>query len=279
MSSPACGFRNCLIALSICLCALLAFSTTLSADTATFVHGQDNLGTYLPNNGSGTPEGVTMSVGPYAGVLTDTYTNKTSPNYLFFCLTGNNGIQSSEPGTVNSVPNSTLASQTQLDEAAFLASYMLTEVAKDDMTLTSTDGVNITFSANGSTSTAQFISSVLGPIQDAIWYIMKTLPSGDNWTYPTAPNPTVLADIGDPAIFSFVILAQNNYKNYLYNNVQVFSANSTCNPNGDSLCGQNFISVDTLTPVPEPGTMVLFGAGVLLMGLGCARRRLAKRSH
>jgi hypothetical protein len=34
---------------------------------------------------------------------------------------------------------------------------------------------------------------------------------------------------------------------------------------------------DLINHVPEPGTMVLFGAGALLMGLGCVRRRLAKR--
>jgi hypothetical protein len=268
MRSPSCGFTKRLIVLSICLCGLLAFSSTLSADPATFVVGQDNLGSYTPNNGSGTNEGVSMPVGPYAGVLT--INGKQSPNYLYFCLTGNQYLDSTENGTEASVPASTLATTQQLEEAAFLASLTLTDAAQDKITLTSTNGSTITFTANGSTSTGQFISSVLGPIQDAIWYVMGTLPSGDSTT-------TILKD---PTIAGLVSLAQTNYMNYTYNNDQVFTYvladnQSWCPPQTQ---GQSFISVTPLTPsVPEPGTMVLFGAGALLMGLGCARRRLAKR--
>ena len=268
MRSPSCGFTKRLIVLSICLCGLLAFSSTLSADPATFVVGQDNLGSYTPNNGSGTNEGVSMPVGPYAGVLT--INGKQSPNYLYFCLTGNQYLDSTENGTEASVPASTLATTQQLEEAAFLASLTLTDAAQDKITLTSTNGSTITFTANGSTSTGQFISSVLGPIQDAIWYVMGTLPSGDS-------NTTILKD---PTIAGLVSLAQTNYMNYTYNNDQVFTYvladnQSWCPPQTQ---GQSFISVTPLTPsVPEPGTMVLFGAGALLMGLGGIRRRIARR--
>lgn len=260
MTSPSCSFMKRLIVLSICLCGLLAFSTTLSANT-TFVVGQDNLGNYTPNNGSGTNEGVSAPVGPYAGVLT--INGVQQPNYLYFCLTGNQSLNSTETGTEANVPMSTLATTQQLEEAAFLASLTLTDAALDHITLTSTNGSTINFTANGSTTTGQFISSVLGPIQDAIWYVMGTLPSGD--------TPTTI--LKDPAISSLVTLAQNSYMNYTYSNVQVFTPNNY--PNCGS--GQAFISVNTLPSVPEPGTMVLFGAGALLMGLGCARRRLAKR--
>jgi hypothetical protein len=267
MRSPSCGFTKHLIVLSICLCGLLAFSSTLSASPATFVVGQDNLGSYTPNNGSGTNEGVSMPVGPYAGVLT--ISGVPSPNYLYFCLTGNQYLDSTENGTEASVPTSTLATTQQLEEAAFLASLTLTDAVNDHITLTSTNGSTITFTATpGYTTTGQFISSVLGPIQDAIWYVMGTLPSGDG---------NILSD---PAIASLVTLAKNSYMNYTYNNDQVFTYvladNQTwCPPQTQ---GQSFISVTPLTPsVPEPGTMVLFGAGALLMGLGCARRRLAKR--
>jgi hypothetical protein len=96
---------------------------------------------------------------------------------------------------------------------------------------------------------------------------MGTLPSGDSYS-------TILKD---PAIAGLVTLAQTNYMNYTYNNDQVFTYVLAANPPCQTQ-GQSFISVTPLTPsVPEPGTMVLFGAGALLMGLGCARRRLAKR--
>jgi hypothetical protein len=253
MTSPYWSFTKRLIVLSICLCGLLAFSTTLSANT-TFVVGQDNLGSYTPNNGSGTNEGVSMPVGPYAGTLTG------STDTLFFCLTGNQYLDSSEIGTEASVPNSTLATTKQLDEAAFLASLTLTDAANDHITLTS-NGSTITFTATpGYTTTGTFISSVLGPIQDAIWYVMGTLPSGDSYT-------TIL---NDPAINSLVTLAQTtNYVNNAYSSVQVFTYVLADNPGQTQ--GQSFIAV-----VPEPGTMVLFGAGALLLSLG-ARRRLAKR--
>src|ERR1017187_4714287 len=67
-------FRNRFIALSICLCALLAFSTTLSADTYTFVPGVGVSGlSYLGVSG----------IGPYGGTLTDTTTSKVSPDSIF----------------------------------------------------------------------------------------------------------------------------------------------------------------------------------------------------
>jgi hypothetical protein len=94
---------------------------------------------------------------------------------------------------------------------------------------------------------------------------MGTLPSGD-------------ASITDTATLNLVNEAKTEWTNVLSNpsnafteflnaNVQVFYPT-----NG---CGQAFISVDA--PVPEPGTLVLFGTGSLLMGLGCARRLWARR--
>jgi hypothetical protein len=262
MTSPYCGFTKRLIVLSICLCGLLAFSTTLSANTTTFVVGQDNLGSYTPNNGSGTAEGVSEPVGPYAGVLT--INGSVQPNYLYFCLTGNQYLDTTESGSVGTPTTSALvtsnvATTQQLEEAAFLASYTLTEAVLDHITLKSTDGVHITFTdTSGYTSTGTFISSVLGPIQDAIWYVMGTLPAGDSNI------------LNDPVISGLVTLAQTSYLNDSDNNVQVF----TFVPTKDQPTGQSFISVN---PVPEPGTMVLFGGGALLMGLGCIRRRMARR--
>jgi len=56
MTSPYCGFTKRLIVLSICLCGLLAFSTTLSANTTTFVVGKTTR-SYTPNNGRARPKG------------------------------------------------------------------------------------------------------------------------------------------------------------------------------------------------------------------------------
>ena len=255
MSSLSCGSRNRLIALSICLCAFLAFSTTLSADTFQFVVGNvsaGNLGNYTPTGG------VSMPDGPYPGTLTDTTTSTVSPNSLFFCLTGNKSLNTTETGT-EAAP-----STPALEEAAFLASLMLTDAVADSVTVGTTgsgSGKYVTLTGTG--GNISNFKTLLGPIQTAIWYVMGTLPSGDNWT--------TVSSITDTATKNLVTEAQADYTRYSYSNVQVFTTTSG---------GQNFISVDSLSSsVPEPGTMVLFGAGALLMGLGCSRRLLAKRSR
>src|SRR5665811_215162 len=125
MRPPYSVLRNLLITLSICLCALLAFGTTLSADTYTFTPGSGLGVTYL-----GSP------VGPYGGTLHDNTTNTNSPNSLFFCLTGNQYYASSEavnlynPYTAPNPP-STVA----YEEAAYLASLLLTDATKDGVVL------------------------------------------------------------------------------------------------------------------------------------------------
>ena len=119
--------------------------------------------------------------------------------------------------------------------------------------------------SNNPISLSAFEAQVLGPIQMAIWEIMGTKPYLPNTT-------TQEADDLNKLTANFVSDAETMYTGYSYSNVQVFILGGT------SKCsGQDFISVSTLTPTPEPGTMVLFGAGALLMGLGCVRKRLARR--
>jgi hypothetical protein len=102
----------------------------------------------------------------------------------------------------------------------------------------------------------------------AIWQIMGSMPT-------EAPN-------NDPAAQAYVTQAvaawtsilskpSNSLTQTLNNNVQVFTTTGG---------GQNFVSaysdptlITAVAALPEPGTMVLFGTGTLLMALGCVRRR------
>ena len=273
MRPPYCVLRNRLIVFSICLCALLAFGTTLSADTYTFYPGHGLSGvTYL-----GQP------VGPYGGTLHDNNTNLDSPNALFFCLTGNQSYGNTEsvnlytPYTAPNPP-STIA----YEEAAYLASLLLTDATKDGVTLGTTGtGNNKTVVFTGTPTQTQIntFETDSNPLQMAIWFFMGTLPSAQASVW------TNVANINNGPTKTLVQQAIDNYAKYTYYNVQVVTlvshncaANGSGAGSGTSPCGgQDFISVSTLPSVPEPGTMVLFGTGALLMGLGCARRRLLRR--
>jgi hypothetical protein len=265
MRTPNSTFRNRLIALSICLCALLAFSTTLSADTTNFILGTANLGTYTPTGGRAD------QVGPYPGTLTIvTSTGSTvSTNSLFFCLTGNQYAYSQEYGNVTTPLQAASPLKEQEEQAAFLASLLLTKAAEFSVTVSTkipswgnAYDKYVDFSGGDLTD----FRTAIDPIQTAIWYIMGTLPSQDSALAGNLHS--------DTRVEALVKKAQNEFGGYNYDNVQVFNfVSSKCEPHG-----QSFISVNTLTTAtPEPGTMVLFGAGALLMGLGCVRRRLAKR--
>jgi hypothetical protein len=247
MTSPSCGFTKRLIVLSICLCGLLAFSTTLSADTYTLVPGVGISGlNYLGMSG----------IGPYGGTLKDTTTGVTSPDSIFFCLTGNAYYNSTETDSQNLA--SLAPSTVPQEEAAFLYSLMLGDEVTTGVTL-STTGTGNSKQVVVTGGNVSAFEADLGPIQFALWYVMGTLPTAEaSWTS--------VSMITDSATKADVILAQTpaNYTPFANSpNYQVFIT---------STGGQNFIGA-----VPEPGTMVLFGAGALLMGLGCIRRRLAKR--
>jgi hypothetical protein len=264
MRSPSCGFTKRLIVLSICLCGLLAFSSTLSADTYTFYPARG-----IP--GLAADQGVAGSqIGPYAGTLY--LPNGTqSPDQIFFCLTGNAYyITPDETGTWAA------PSTTAYDESAFLVSLMLGNEVADSVTLNvlqgstpagkdsrnyeyvnpNGTGANITTFENGTSGSGAGVKPGLGQIQLAIWDVNGTLPSGISYNMLDAET-------------KYIIGLAVTYANY-----SVFNGNSNYMVFTSCSGGQNFIEVPS---VPEPGTMVLFGAGAVLMGLGCARRRLAKR--
>jgi hypothetical protein len=269
MRSPHCVYRNRFIALSICLCALLAFSAPLRADTYQFTPGLgiSGLSHYL----SGPADG------PYGGTLLDLSNGVTLPGSIFFCLTGNASYitpnENDLPGQSSLAP-STIGQE----EAAYLYSLMLTDAATNFVIL-GTNGLSGNQKAvtitGGDQST---FKADLGPIQFAIWYIMDTLPtitgSWNNWgTYETGllagkTDPAKLfSGITDPNTKADVLQAYNNYQAFkgtaLFKEMVVFTSTSG---------GQDFIGM-----VPEPGTMVLFGTGVLLLGLGSTRKLLARR--
>ena len=255
MRSPHCVFGNRLIALSICLCALLAFSTTLRASNYTFVLGAVNSSeSYLP---SGEPGNATaVPVGPYAGVLTNTVNGTTDPNYLFFCITGGNTSNTGNPGYTGSESAPT---STSTEEAAYLASLALSTAVLDKINIVSSNGTSVSLTQTGSMLVSDFVKSVLGPIQMAIWQVMGSLPSEAPW-YDGSNDTNTLTQ-------NFVTQAASGYLGKNYSNYIIFTPDNTSS--------QTFIQVPG--SVPEPGTMILFGTGVLPLGLGSTRKLLARR--
>jgi hypothetical protein len=265
MQRPYCGFKNRLLALSICACGLLAFCTTLSADSTVFVLGNDPSQNYTPAGQGGT--GGTVAVGPYPGTLTNLGT--TSSITLFFCLNGN--LTANWDTTYNnaSATEAPPSGQAQ-EEAAFLASLMLYRAAQAGITLTTSvvgGYESLTQTATGSTSVATFVSTVEGPISMAIWQIMGSLPTQDGITN------------NDPAAAPFVAQAQVAWADLLqYSSnglVQDFNNHVMIFVPGTS--NQSFVTAYSdpalmVAHLPEPGTVVLFGTGAVLIALGCTRR-------
>ena len=107
-------------------------------------------------------------------------------------------------------------------------------------------------------SVVNFVKNVLGPIQMAIWQVMGSLPSEAPW-YDGSNDTNTLTQ-------NFVTQAASGYLGKNYSNYIIFTPDNTSS--------QSFIQVPS---VPEPGTMVLFGTGLLLLGLGSTRKLLARR--
>jgi len=263
---PSCGSKDLSFTFGICVCGLLAFCSTLSANSTVFVLGNSN----SSNQNYSPAGGGTVPAGPYAGTLTN------SLNTLFFCLDGNLSANWDTPYNGTDAPPSGQAQE----EAAFLASLMLYVAAQDGITVAS-DGTNESLTINGSVSMATFVNTVEGPISMAIWQIMGSLPTQDG----IASN--------DPAAAPFVALAQDAWTNLLQyplnplmvafnSNVMVFAPTGSTQRFVAAYSDSTLISAAysdsalTNAATPEPGTMVLLGTGSLLIALGCARR-LARR--
>jgi hypothetical protein len=245
-------FLGRLLTLSICACGLLAFCTTLSANSTVFVLGNNDNISYTPAG-----QGAEL-VGPYPGALGN------SSITLFFCM---NGALSASWDTSYSGTDAAPSGQAQ-EEVAFLASLMLYKAYQDGITLTMSvpNGYeSLTQAQGGSTPVSTFISTVEGPIQMAIWQIMGSMPAA-------APN-------NDSAAATYVAQAQAAWTNLLQYStnplVVTFNNNAMIFVPGTS--NQSFVSAYfdpalVVAALPEPGTMVLFGTGAVLIALGCTRR-------
>jgi hypothetical protein len=114
------------------------------------------------------------------------------------------------------------------DEAAFLTEYLLSQGAPS--------------------SDPNFVKQYEGPISFAIWQIMGTLGA-------TPP---------DPAAAQFITLATNAYNGGLIT-PQFLSNFLVFTPSDGSV--QRFMTVVGNTPVPEPGTLLLLGVGLLALAV------------
>jgi hypothetical protein len=246
-----------LIALCICVCGLVTFSTPLSASSAISL----TLGTY---NGA-SPQYGGEYVGPYPGTL-------GSDGGPVFCLDANltDGFSDTYGGIEESLGE---VNQQDVEESAFLASLMMFDAQEDGIILTpsgSGGSLLLNQTASGYTTVSEFVNNVEGPISWAIWQLMGTLGGVSESTsvynsaqpYVAQANAAynkVLKNSSDPVVAAFD------------SSVMVFL------PTGDSAGTQRFITADLDVALideaaPEPGTMVLFGAGVVLMILGYTRR-------
>jgi hypothetical protein len=177
-----------------------------------------------------------QNVGPYSVTLDGT-------NYYAFCITESLTAtwNTSYGGTVETAANTTL-SRAQ-EEAAFLASYALYD---------GLPGVNNTTNTN-----------LDGAISFAIWEIMT--PS----SIPTMPASAITAAA------PFVSLANSAYTSGVIN-AAFLSQIKIFVPTNPAI--QSFVMAVSDTPMdkaatPEPGTMVMLGAGLLLVGFSRYKRR------
>ena len=140
---------------------------------------------------------------------------------------------------------------------------LLVDATADKISVKS-NGSTITLAqlTGSTTSIKDFVNDVVAPIQMAIWEIMGTSAgSTDTNSYTEALYTQAKNEWTNVLQYS-----TNPVTAWLNANVQVFTTN--CG-------GQSFISIAT----PEPGSMVLFGTGALLLGFGFVRRRLARRQR
>lgn len=241
------------VSLTVILMLMALVSIPLQANTS--------YSFYLGNQPSPVPAENGEAAGPYPGTITDTTTNKTLPFGQFMCLDGNVVTYWGSTLTGGTV---THPADQQEDEAAFLASLLLSDAAQQGVTLPSA-------SAPGPSPsyTQAFIDGYSGAITFAIWDIMKTLPGGV--TEPSGAQ-------------AFVTDAQQEYTNVFNNSSsadyaagQAFLASvDIFNPYPVG-SAQRFITMNPAPdPTPEPGTLGSLAAGLLLAALCLRQRRLAE---
>jgi hypothetical protein len=255
-----------LISLAICLCVVLALSTTLRASSTVLTLG---------NYDSGSPQYGGSYVGPYPGAIETNSDPNTQLLVSLFCLDGNltDYFTYQYDGTVESLSSLSADPNFESDEqAAFLASLVMYEANQDKITI-SVSGVGsggyLTQTANGTMSITDFVNNVEGPVSEAIWEIMGTQDSTQ-----------LAAATNNSAVEAYLLEANNAYSEFLQypanplvqafnSSVMIFIPNATIPPTQRFFTAYGDVS-DMLAP--EPGTMVLFGTGFLLTALGCARR-------
>ncbi len=206
---------------------------------------------YLGNQPNPVPVENGEAAGPYPGTITDTATNTTLPFGQFMCLDGNIATQWGANLTGGTVTHPT---GQQEDEGAFLASLLLSDAAQQGVTMPSASAPN-----PSSSYTQAFINTYSGPISFAVWQVMGTLPPGD-----TEPAGTA----------AYVTDAQLEYTNVFSNSSspdyaagQAFLASvDIFNPNPVGSAQRFIAMVPDPDPTPEPGTLGLLAAGLLLAG-------------
>jgi hypothetical protein len=270
MGLSFCGLKDRLISIGICVCGVLVLSTTLRADNTVFTLGGWNSSTGLYYGSE--------YVGPYPGsIIPDTPQTDSlivAAVGPVFCLDADqtNYFGGTYYGVQESLAEANIAaggSNQDVEEAAFLASLMMYDAQQEGIDVTwngSGSGLTLYQTQVGNVSVGEFVSQVEGPISFAIWQIMGTLGN-----LSTDPNAQF-----------YVAQAQAAYSKVLKNSsdpiVAAFNAEvMVFIPDGSSAGTQRFLSADLDIALmdeaaPEPGTLVMFGTGLVLMALGCARR-------
>lgn len=187
---------------------------------------------------------ITLTGNPsfdYKGILVGPYAATLDPDIktLVFCLDLhiNTYVGTNYQGNL-STPNTPAE-----EEAAFLAAYSLYLGAPS----------------------GSLVNSVEGPISMATWQLMGTLDQNGNHTLP------------DPKAAPYIQLAQSAYSSDLITAEFLHSVSIWTPDTG--VISQRFITAvpndDMIrSAIPEPGTVVFLGTGVLLMALSHA---IAKR--
>jgi hypothetical protein len=182
-------------------------------------------------------------VGPYGGTLTADGGVTYDTTGYFFCLDekATNYFGQSYSGNVTTLDSNSPAN---VQEAALLASYML---AVKDKT--------------PDTTAAEF-RNFEGAISFAVWEIMGNIGSG----FSTDPAAQLYIDWAKSMKAANLIPTELLARTYLFT------------PTGSDAGTQRFIGAvrDNSffdSKAPEPGTLAMLGAGLLLVGMGAARRR------